>query len=125
IFTKVLPKAVEVFVKCLPSILVGVGKGIVNGLGLALQEFLDAGKPSTDPDRFYKGFDFKPVATSSSYIIGSGKTSNLIDDAWYSSGWDTDLSSLISSYNGTLSFGQNSSSDPISGGQYLWNNMAG
>lgn len=125
IFTKVLPKAVEVFVKCLPSILVGVGKGIVNGLGLALQEFLDAGKPSTDPDRFYKGFDFKPVVTSSSYTIGSGKTSNLIDDAWYSSGWDTDLSSLISSYNGTLSFGQNSSSDPISGGQYLWNNMAG
>ena len=126
IFTKVVPKTVEIFVKCLPSILVGVGKGIVNGLGAIAQNFLDAGKPSTDPDDYYKGFDFKPVSGTASTVIGSGKTNNLIDSNWYSSGWNSDLSSIINTYNDVSVFGTgkttNSENNIITNAQYLAGN---
>lgn len=120
IFTKVVPKFVEVFIKCLPSVLVGVGKGIVNGLGALVQDFLDLGKPSTDPDKYYKGFDFKPVNTTS--ILGSGQTNSLIDKNWYSSSWNSDLSSIDKMYSGVSLLG-NSSDSTLTNAPYLLNNM--
>ena len=71
IFTKVIPKTVELFISVLPTALVNLGKGIVNGLRMAMSDVLSLGRPTTDADAYVKDFDVISKSTTDTLSLQS------------------------------------------------------
>ena len=121
IFTKVIPKTVELFVSVLPTMLVNLGKGIINGLKMSMGEILGIGRPSTNSDNAVKEFTVLQKTASSANGDISMKSSGAGDSA---------MSSMVSkifsgtSWNvGKLSLGTTSGSLSSSGSSQVTENV--
>ena len=94
IFTKVLPKTVELFISVLPSALVNLGKGIVNGLKSAINDILNIGRPSTNSDDKVKEFTImeKGATGMDALTMTSSSTddymTNVVNQAFSGSSWN-------------------------------------
>lgn len=88
IFTKVIPKTVELFISVLPTALVNLGKGIVNGLKMAISDIISIGRPNTSSEAYVKDFD----------VISKSATGDISMES--SGAGDSNIASSVSSIFG-------------------------
>ena len=91
ILTKVIPKAVEIFISVLPMALANLGKAIVKGLNMSLDSILNAGRPSTDSDDY---IDEYTVVDSSNFNTLAAKNQDISTEGMDFSAWETSSTAI-------------------------------
>lgn len=91
IMTKVIPKAVEIFISVLPMALANLGKGIIKGLTMSLDNILNAGRPSTNSDDY---MDEYTVVDSSNFSTLTAKNEDISTKGMDFSAWDTSSTAI-------------------------------
>lgn len=91
IMTKIIPKAVEIFISVLPMALANLGKGIIKGLTMSLDNILNAGRPSTNSDDY---MDEYTVVDSSNFSTLTTKNEDISTKGMDFSAWDTSSTAI-------------------------------